>query len=528
MKLSKNTIQTISSLALAVFLSAPLAFAAPVFVPSPSINSAPNDNVPAAINISNSPQWKDGFLGLANLSVLGSSSSGKSMFAGKVHVGGFNLKGNAFGEQDLQVSGKTIVGGNPSAPGCSATTCQAKIYYDGSHNLFESSLPLFVNYYSGKDVFFGESIVSPSNVVVSKDTYVRSLAHPWLPGLVNVCANGSGTLFLCPQTPTSTFVLTQLSPNSKAAGSPPFQFDIYGDGFLPSTDFYWETTKLNNVTFINNHHVRVNLPPGVPASLVATAGTYQIQAFNGATASNTLPFSVIQHGARIYYANGTYTGTGCSGVCNGTTFVPPAGVTKLNFMVMWSAGGGGGKGGFGNPTGNGGGSGGGGGGGGGAKTFSNVSVISGSTYTIVVGQGGAAGSGNSTSSIDGGNGGDTEFRKGGTVLYSVDGGEGGSTGYSGSANQSAGGSGASVGYYSGGNGQNGGNGGDCFGGAPGMGGYGGSLSLPSLPTWDNRGGAGGKGGYADGTPWTPCTAESYNNGISDGVAGKDGLLYLAW
>ncbi len=500
----------------------------------PPSGAAPAANVPAPINVSTIGQWKTGGL------IVGSSFSslGKAMMIGNVSVGGYLAGVGTTNPADLQVSGHTIIGGNPNTPGCSALTCLTKIYYDGAHNLIDSTTDLLVNYYSGKNIMFGQNGVKKANATVSLGATVESLMHPSGLGNMTVCASTNGTLYLC--SGNTGLTLTQLSPNSKPAGAPPFELDIYGTNFTQTTVFKFEGATLDT-TWINSTQARVYYAPpgspGVPAALVAVEGVYQVQAFDTVggvpVSSNQLPFTVQDHGARIYYKNGTYTGTGCNSICTGSAWTAPSGVNQAHFY-MWSAGGGGGRGGSGNTTGYNGGYGGGGGGGGAFRDFV-YNVTPGTSYTMVVGQGGAGGQGGLTTSQAGSQGGST-FVKQGTAILTCNGGQcvvtggygGQATPYSGNPNGSTGGTGAIMSAgYSGGSGSQGGNGGNCFGGEGGEGGFGGSMSLPGV-SWNNHGGKGGHGGYADGAVAINCTAAGYNAGFSDGFSGADGLIYVKW
>ena len=80
-----------------------------------------------------------------------------------------------------------------------------------------------------------------------------------------------------------------------------------------------------------------------------------------------------------------------------TTWICPAGVTEVEYLVVAGGGGSAGAGNLGSTAG--------GGGGGGFRTGTAFAVVAGTSYTITVGAGGAAGS----NGVDGGNGNDSVF-----------------------------------------------------------------------------------------------------------------------
>lgn len=199
------------------------------------------------------------------------------------------------------------------------------------------------------------------------------------------------------------------------------------------------------------------------------------------------------------------------------TYTTWSGETTL-LVRCWGAGGGGGGAGWSLD---------GGGGGGGAYASASVTVSPCTTYTVAVGTGGGAGTtgGGLSRGGDGGNGGTTQFRSGGSVLLTANGGSGGrgaraaNTGNGGNGGAAT--TGGGVTSYKGGNGYRGGGGGGGAGsgsagsngadpdggdggtGNPGTGSYpgkGGSLSHSgghATYGWHGNevGGGGGAGDY---------------------------------
>ena len=149
----------------------------------------PGGNAFAPINTTSSGQTKGGSLGLGGLIV-----GGTSFFADKVAVGGqVPGSGISFPAADLQVSGTLTTGGHPSG-GCTSTTCQTRMGYDGTRNYLDSDTELLFNYNTGKDVFFGSS-ANKSNVTVTGDLTVSNLSNS--PGGDQVCADPNGLLVTC-------------------------------------------------------------------------------------------------------------------------------------------------------------------------------------------------------------------------------------------------------------------------------------------------------------------------------------------
>ena len=162
---------------------------------------------------------------------------------------------------------------------------------------------------------------------------------------------------------------------------------------------------------------------------------------------------------------------------------------------------------------------GGGGGGGGAYADSTISVLECTEFTVVVGAGGAASSGN-------GNNGIPSTFKNDTTLKAT-GGAGGKAGDDGSGGQ-GGTTAASVGTtkYAGGNGGDGGVADDtaCGGGSAGSAGNGGNGSAGSA----GGGGAGTPGGASGGTKNNPGSAPGGGGGGGDSTSGKgaDGAVWV--
>ena len=187
--------------------------------------------------------------------------------------------------------------------------------------------------------------------------------------------------------------------------------------------------------------------------------------------------------------------------------------TQRSYNVLVRAWGGGGSGGVDGWTL------GGGGGGGGAYAHSTISVLECTEFTVVVGAGGAASSGN-------GNNGIPSTFKNDTTLKAT-GGAGGKAGDDGSGGQ-GGTTAASVGTtkYAGGNGGDGGVADDtaCGGGSAGSAGNGGNGSAGSA----GGGGAGTPGGASGGTKNNPGSAPGGGGGGGDSTSGKgaDGAVWV--
>lgn len=230
---------------------------------------------------------------------------------------------------------------------------------------------------------------------------------------------------------------------------------------------------------------------------------------------------------------GTYDVTLCSvGSC--TIHGAPGQVIPITFEV-WGAGGGGGGGEQSKSSSGGNGGGGGGGGGYGKVTVNGIIPTQSGTreYEIVVGLGGTAGTRQSCCvSEPGGPGGDSEvnIRPWRVIVMKATGGQGGKGGFDG-VGSGAGGLGGSVTASAGAAnniagliGANGAIVTGCNGGGGGAGGVGGG------PGAINNGGNGGGGGYYNGGMILlgGCTAQSDNNGLAPGLAGKNGLVKVAW
>lgn len=196
------------------------------------------------------------------------------------------------------------------------------------------------------------------------------------------------------------------------------------------------------------------------------------------------------------------------------TWVVPANVTSLQYLVV---GGGGGGGGAASTTvsGN---LGGGGGGGGGIVNASTLAVSAGGTVTLTIGIGGTAGSAGSS----GGNGGTSSLIYSSTTVSSSGGNGGGGSPGTGDVNTLSGDGGANTSYSGGASVWDGGGGGagsaangtagTDIGGQGGNGGAGGTATLNTLLGSNNYYGGGGGGG---GTP-------SSNSSETDGTGAAGG------
>ena len=185
------------------------------------------------------------------------------------------------------------------------------------------------------------------------------------------------------------------------------------------------------------------------------------------------------------------------------SFVVPAGVSSIT-MKLWGAGGGGGDGntppsGFAGTV-----VGAGGGAGGGGYTDQTLSVTPGETLTVVVSAGGAGGYLNGFNKLNGSNGGDTQVKRGTSVITDATGGSGGGSGYQGCGDK-------------------------FYGGAGGAGGVGTTASRANgtAATPDNNcalvsngvGGAGGNAGIGNG---------GAGGNLGNGIAGGGGRAQFNW
>ncbi|MEI6821055.1 MAG: LamG-like jellyroll fold domain-containing protein, partial [Bacteroidota bacterium] len=205
---------------------------------------------------------------------------------------------------------------------------------------------------------------------------------------------------------------------------------------------------------------------------------------------------------------GFYSATG--------TWICPAGVTSVN-VYLWGGGGGGGSWGGGIPTTY---ANGGGGGGGACSVNTNVTVVPGTSYTVTVGSGGAAGSGTAA----GATGGASSVAATGFTTLTAAGGTGGAKasntanaaggtgGTTGTGTVHAGGNG-SIGYYSTGYTGNGGG----AGGSSGIGGIGPDQSCSAFTN-------GGSGVYPGGSGGQNLDCANYidNAGSPGNVPGGGG------
>lgn len=358
------------------------------------------------------------------------------------------------------------------------------------------------------------------------------------------------------QTPTA---LTQLKVVTVfIPADDPGRFTLYIDGTIPGGLFGGAANLGNNGT---TGFVTVSAGPHIVSGIGAlgTDGNTYNSSFSancpgghialqpGASETCTIT-NVRKHG--VWTAGpGTHFVTVCAPFPSVTTVTSGRGGPCTIYgnpgqiipivVEVWGAGGGGGPG---QQQGGGdGGSGGGGGGGGGyskATVAATVPATGATSYSVVVGAGGTGGvagiviGGVSPQQL-GDPGGFTEMRLGsstGMILVKAMGGLRGAAGWLGNA---GGAGGAVIGNSGNSAGFAGGNGAvvtGCNGGAGGAGGTGGG------PGARNGGGNGGHGGYYNGIQVinSPvqhprvCSAESKDNGLTSGLAGKNGAVKLAW
>ena len=224
-------------------------------------------------------------------------------------------------------------------------------------------------------------------------------------------------------------------------------------------------------------------------------------------AAYSLPFLLLLVSSNAYAQSQTFTASG--------SFKVPAGVTSLA-VQCWGAGGGGGNVSNNNV---------GGGGGGGAYASSNITVVPGNTYNIVIGKGGSAGVWGTS----------TTFNTNSVVAA------GGASALSNSATGAIGGAiAASIGTtrYGGGNGASG-SGANAGGGGGGAGstgnGYNASGSTGGAAR-NNNGGAGGagrsgrRGNGTAGAAYGAGGGGAYTNRtrLRTGGPGADGLAIISW
>jgi hypothetical protein len=357
------------------------------------------------------------------------------------------------------------------------------------------------------------------------------------------------------QTPTA---LTQLKVVTVfIPADDPGRFTLYIDGTIPGGLFGGAANLGNNGT---TGFVAVSPGPHVVSrtgALGTNANDYTTFFSAICPAGNvTLPVGVSEtctitnvrkHGSWIG-APGTHLVTVCApfpsaqqGVAAGRggpcTIYGNPGQTIPIVVEAWGAGGGGGPGQQSKSIKGGDGGGGGGGGGYGRATVSATVPANGSAaFHVVVGAGGIGGVpmiGSVYPQGFGHPGGLTEVRVGsaaGSIVVKAMGGARGEAGWVGSA---GGGGGAALGGLSTSVGLSGASGGvvtGCHGGGGGAGGTGGG------PGAINGGGNGGHGGYYNGTQVIDspiqhlrvCSAESKDNGLTSGLAGKNGAVKLAW
>jgi len=91
--------------------------------------------------------------------------------------------------------------------------------------------------------------------------------------------------------PPASLSVTSLSPATAAPGSPAFTLTVNGAGFVAADTVVWNNTNLTT-TFVS----ATQLTAAVPASLVATAGTANVQVANlgalGTPPSNAVQFAI--------------------------------------------------------------------------------------------------------------------------------------------------------------------------------------------------------------------------------------------
>jgi predicted RNA-binding protein with TRAM domain len=308
--------------------------------------------------------------------------------------------------------------------------------------------------------------------------------------------------------------------------------------------------------------------PPAPTSLIATSGNGQLsiaftQTSNGGSAITNYQYSVnggsfissgvtvspviimglsngISYSIQLKAVNGvgeslpSSTVTATPGIVQFTTvgsntWIAPDGVTSIEYLIV--GGGGGSGGGYDNGAG--------GGGGGGMVRSGTTSVTPGTTYTVVVGDGGAAGTANRTAippipiEINGFSGNNSSFD---TIVALGGGGgygsrqppDGGNTGEGGSAasnpsTASDGGRGGGALGGGGGGGGSVGNGTNKTGAERGFGGSGTSNSISGSSITYGTGGDGGTGGTDNaGTPGAVNTGNGARGGGAPGGADNDG------
>jgi hypothetical protein len=316
--------------------------------------------------------------------------------------------------------------------------------------------------------------------------------------------------------------------------------------------------------------------PPAPTSLIATSGNGQLsiaftQTSNGGSAITNYQYSVnggsfissgvtvspviimglsngISYSIQLKAVNGvgeslpSSTVTAIPGIVQFTTvgsntWIAPDGVTSIEYLIV--GGGGGSGGGYDNGAG--------GGGGGGMVLSGTTSVTPGTTYTVVVGDGGAAGTSNRTAlpEINGSLGLNSSFD---TIVALGGGGgygsrqppEGGNTGAGGSAasnpsTASDGGRGGGALGGGGGGGGSVGNGTNKIGAQGGFGGTGTSNSISGSSITYGTGGDGGTGGTDNaGTPGAVNTGNGARGGgapgnaFNNGAKGGSGIIIILY
>jgi hypothetical protein len=132
------------------------------------------------------------------------------------------------------------------------------------------------NFVSGATVSVGNPGIAVSGVTVVSATQITAtftVAAGAALGAANVTVTTSGGI-----SPTATFTVTpppptvtMLSPGGATAGGAGFTLTIYGTNFVPGAVAKWNGSALTT-TFVS----ATQLTAAVPASAIATAGTYSI------------------------------------------------------------------------------------------------------------------------------------------------------------------------------------------------------------------------------------------------------------
>ena len=211
-----------------------------------------------------------------------------------------------------------------------------------------------------------------------------------------------------------------------------------------------------------------------------------------------------------------------------TSWTVPDGVTEVSAVVVGGGGGGSGGGDAGNGNG-------GGGGGGGGLAYGTFSVTPGESLTIVVGTAGAGGAGHGFSPTNGSNGGNSQVKRGVTVLLQGSGGLGGTFNMAAQTDGVGRGGGSSSGTERDGGGTGGGGegvfqqSGGGGGGAAGYSGNGGASRYAGYTDnsgFDGSGGGGGGGGTGQ-SPGRPGASGGGVGLLGQGSNGSGGTAGAA-